>query len=52
MKPLKKKTSITLDVNIIEQLKKLAEAEDRSLSQYLNIIVRDYLKDISTNKKP
>lgn len=30
MKPLKTKVSITLDTNIIEKIKELAEADDRS----------------------
>ncbi|MEG1191414.1 MAG: DUF6364 family protein [Oscillospiraceae bacterium] len=43
MKPLKKKVSITLDEDIIEKLKSLAEDCDRSLSQYINLIVKEYL---------
>ena len=38
MKPLKNKVSITLDSDIIEQLKLLAEQDDRSFSQYINMI--------------
>lgn len=43
MKPLKTKVSITLDTTIIEQIKKLAEADDRSFSQYINLILKEYL---------
>ena len=43
MKPLKTKVSITLDTNIIEKIKELAEADDRSFSQYINLILKDYL---------
>lgn len=43
MKPLKTKVSITLDTNIIEKLKELAEADDRSFSQYINLILKEYL---------
>ena len=39
MKPLKNKVSITLDSDIIEQLKLLAEQDDRSFSQYINPIL-------------
>lgn len=46
MKPLKTKVSITLDTNIIEQIKNLAEADDRSFSQYINFILKEYI----TNK--
>lgn len=37
MKPLKTKVSITLDADIIEILKQLAEEDDRSFSQYVCI---------------
>ena len=49
MKPLKKKVSITLDENIVEQLKVLAEDCDRSLSQYINLILKDFLQNIAKN---
>ena len=38
MKPLKSKVSITLDSDVIEQIKQLAERDDRSFSQYINMI--------------
>lgn len=44
MKPLKKKVSLTLDEDIIEKLKVLAEDCDRSLSQYINLVLKEYLK--------
>ena len=43
MKPLKTKVSITLDTDLIEHLKILAEADDRSFSQYINLILKDFL---------
>lgn len=43
MKPLKTKVSITLDTNIIEKIKELAEADDHSFSQYINLILKEYL---------
>ncbi len=43
MKPLKSKVSITLDSDIIEKIKQLAENDDRSFSQYINLILKDYL---------
>lgn len=45
MKPLKTKVSITLDEDIIIQLKEFAEKDDRSFSQYVNLILRNFLKD-------
>ena len=44
MKPLKAKVSITLDSDIIEKLKSYAENDDRSFSQYVNLILREYIK--------
>ncbi|MEF9971494.1 MAG: CopG family transcriptional regulator, partial [Oscillospiraceae bacterium] len=44
LKPLKKKVSITLDEDIIEKLKSLAEDCDWSLPQHINLIVTEYLK--------
>ena len=45
MKPLKNKVSITLDTDVIESIKELAENDDRSFSQYVNLILKEYLKD-------
>lgn len=44
MKPLKNKVSITLDADIIEEIKERAENDDRSFSQYVNLILKEYLK--------
>lgn len=44
MKPLKKKVSITLDGPVIDQIQALAEADDRSLSSYINLILREHLE--------
>ena len=43
MKPLKKKISITLDEDVLEKLRKLAEDDDRTLSQFINKALKDYL---------
>lgn len=44
MKPLKEKISITIDSDILEKLRFEAEYDDRSLSQYINIILKEHLK--------
>ncbi len=51
MKPLKSKVSITLDADIIEQIKQLAEQDDRSFSQYINMILKDYLNSDRKKKE-
>ena len=43
MKPLKSKVSITLDSDVIEKIKLLAEEDDRSFSQYINLILKEHL---------
>mgnify|MGYP003468346498 CR=1 FL=1 len=40
MKPLKEKISITIDWDILEKIKEKAESDDRSLSQYINIVLK------------
>ena len=45
MKPLKNRYSITLDEDIAEKIKRLAEEDDRSFSQYINMVLRDWLKN-------
>lgn len=52
MKPLKNKVSITLDADIIDEIKHLAKEDDRSFSQYINLILKEYLQNpINTNKE-
>ncbi|MCI8361507.1 MAG: toxin-antitoxin system protein [Clostridiales bacterium] len=43
MKPLKKRVSLTLDEETIEESKILADQYDRSLSQYINLVLKDHL---------
>ncbi len=50
MKPLKQKVSITLDSDMIPRLKDLAEDCDRSLSQFINLILKEYLNKSEENK--
>ena len=45
MKPLKEKVSITLDSDIVEKIKQLAEDDERSFSQFINIVLKEYLKN-------
>ncbi len=44
MRPLKQRVSITLDEDLIEKLKIQAEECDRSFSQYINLILKEYIK--------
>ena len=45
MKPLKEKISITIDSDILEKVREIAEADDRSVSQYINLVLKKHLED-------
>ena len=51
MKPLKVKLSLTLDEPIVTQLQPLAEQADRSLSSYINLVLREHLEQIKKTDK-
>lgn len=46
MKPLKEKISITLDSTLLERIRCLAEYDDRSLSQYINLVLKKHLEEL------
>ena len=50
MKPLKQKISITIDSDILEKIKEKAEYDDRSLSQYINLVLIKHLEDEEKKK--
>nr|WP_325185363.1 toxin-antitoxin system protein [uncultured Oscillibacter sp.] len=45
MKPLKVKISVSLDEEIVKKLRILAEEDDRQLSSYINLVLRNYLRE-------
>ena len=49
MKPLKEKISITIDSDLLEKIRNEAENDDRSLSQYINIVLKQHIKRIENN---
>ena len=51
MKPLKEKVSITLDRLVLEQIKLLAEQDDRPLSSYINLVLREHLEKKRSEEK-
>ena len=51
MKPLKEKISITIDNDILSKLKEKAEYDDRSLSQYINIVLKQHIRDIENKEQ-
>ena len=51
MRPLKEKISITIDADVLERLRELAEHEERSLSQYINIVLKKHLQEQENTEK-
>ena len=52
MRPLKKSVSITLDQPVLEKIQKLAEQQDRSLSSYINLVLRAHLEALEHKMNP
>ena len=50
MKPLKQKISITIDSDVLEKVKEKAEYDDRSLSQYINLVLKKHLEEEESKK--
>lgn len=44
MKPLKDTISITLDEDVLKQVRILAERDDRSVSSYINLVLKAHLE--------
>ena len=44
MQPLKQNVSITLDEPVVKTIKELAEKDDRSFSQYINLILKKHIE--------
>ena len=42
---MKVKLSITIDEDIAEKTRELAELDDRSLSQYINMVLRQHIRE-------
>ena len=51
VKPLKESVCITLDDNIISKIKELSEEDDRSFSQYINLVLKEHIDRILKDKK-
>ena len=51
-RPLKVKTSISLDSDVVNAIKDLAEYDGRSFSQYINRVLKKHLAEIGQNDDP
>ena len=50
MRPLKDKISITIDNDLLEKIRAKAEEDDRSLSQYINLVLKKHLEEEQNRK--
>lgn len=50
-KPYKIKVSVSLDEDVITEIKKLAESDDRSFSQYINLVLKEHLANLQKKKE-
>ena len=51
MKPMKKTISMSLDYPVLEKIKYLADQDDRSVSSFINLILREYLDQMEKADK-
>ncbi len=50
MRPLKERISITIDGDLLEKIRLKAEEDDRSLSQYINLVLKKHLEEEQNRK--
>lgn len=50
MKPLKKNVGLTLDEDLVLRLKELADEDERSLSQYINKVLRAHVQRVEKKR--
>lgn len=50
MKPLKDRISITIDGDVLRKTKEKAEYDGRSLSQYINLVLKKHLEEEDKKK--
>ena len=51
MKPLKVKMCITIDEDVAKCVKELAEQDERSVSQYINLVLKAHLAEQDKNEE-
>lgn len=51
LRPLKETVSITIDGDVLKNARLLAEEEDRSLSQYINLILKRHIEKLKLDEK-
>ena len=51
MRPLKKSVSITIDSDLLEKVKIIAELDDRWFSQVVNLALKEYVRKNDIKKR-
>lgn len=51
LKPLKVKISVSLDEEVVKKLRVLAEEDDRQLSSYINLVLRNHIRTLEGRQK-
>lgn len=51
MRPLKDKISITIDSDLLEKLREIADADCRPLSQYINLVLKKHIDELESRQK-
>ena len=51
MRPLKEKTSISIDSDLLEKLREKADEDCRPLSQYINLVLRKHVEQEEKKQK-
>ena len=50
MRPLKEKISITIDSDLLEKLREIADADCRPLSQYINLVLKKHIEELDSKE--
>lgn len=50
-KPYKQKVSVSLDEDVIIKIRELADNDDRSFSQYINLVLKEHVEKIKDKEK-
>ena len=48
MKPLKEKISITIDCDLLQKLREIADEDCRPLSQYINLVLKKHIEELES----
>lgn len=51
LRPLKEKVSVTIDSDVMESLRTLAEESARPLSQYINLVLRNHIRAVAKRRE-